>query len=429
MEIKLPFDEQLEKEILGCCMTGDPGYFVTTRSVLSPEDFHLMDHQRIFRSLCRLFDADGALDRTTVYADMRARNEPITLGYLIDLDAPTYALEKHLARAKDLSRRRMLVHRAHLLAGEAADTTTSLDDLAARAQRSIREIYGGPETGSAEEVAGIVDECGGVETMLRPKLGIYSPWQQFNHVTGGWQRGDLALIAARPSMGKTAFALNAVHYAAAKGVPSVLYSYEMSRESLLMRLVSLRTGISYRDIASGELTFMDRHSVREAIVALTDLPLRLVAASGKTVLSIRVHAERLKHKGKCGLIAVDYIGLIRGADREQNRNRELGNVCRQLKEIATQLEVPALVLAQLNRDTEKRPDKRPQMSDLRDSGELEEHADIVTLLHRPGYYNREDPALQRAAEIIVGKQRNGDTPIIPLEFERHSGRFSAPEAA
>lgn len=428
MEIKLPFDEQLEKEILGCCMTGDPGWFVTTRATLSPEDFHLMDHQRIFRSLCRLFDAGGALDRTTVYSDLRARSEPITLGYLIDLEAPTYVLDKHVIRAKDLSRRRFLVLRGHQLALDAADVTLPLDDLASRAHASIREIFGGPQLGG-EDVSGIVDELGGVEIMLRPKIGIYSPWPQFNRVTGGWQRGDLALIAARPSMGKTAFALNAVHYAAEKGIPSVLYSYEMNRESLLMRLVSLRTGISYRDIASGELTFMDRQAVREALAALCEMPIRLVGASGKTALSIRVHAERLKHQGKCELLAVDYIGLIRGADREQNRNRELGNVCRQLKEIATQLEIPALVLAQLNRDTEKRPDKRPMMSDLRDSGELEEHADVVALLHRPGYYNREDPSLRRVAEVIVGKQRNGDTPIIPLEFERESGRFSAPEAA
>src|SRR6185503_14871352 len=161
MEIKLPYDEQLEKDILGCCMTGDPGYFVSARAVLSVEDFHLMEHQRIYGSLCRLYDAGGSLDRTTVYSDMRARDLPVSLGYLVDLDAPTYALEKHLARAKDLARRRMLVCRAHVLQAEAADLTLSLDDLAARAQNSIREIYG-PVTSDAEDVASIVAEGGGL---------------------------------------------------------------------------------------------------------------------------------------------------------------------------------------------------------------------------------------------------------------------------
>lgn len=435
MEPKLPVDEQLEKDILGCCFAYDPSAMATVRSVLTPEDFSVMTHQQIFRSICRLSDSGGALDRTAVHADMNARTEPVTLGFLFDCEerGGLVILEKLLDRAKDLARRRMLMHRACQLAHDAGDLTIRLDDVASRAQASIREIYGTADQGGPEDIAAIIEQAGGIGEFLKPTRGILSPWPMVDHVTGGWQNGDLVLIGARPSMGKTALALEAVRHAAERGTPSVFYSYEMTREAVVMRLISRRTGIPFLDIRQGELNTSERRMVREAVEALGALPLRIVGASGKTVLAIRVHAERLYHQGKCGLIAVDYIGLIRGMDQRQlSRNHELGQICAQLKEIAGTLNVPMLVLSQLSRAPEGRNDKRPIMSDLRDSGDLESHADLIAFLHRPGYYNREDPSLRLVAELIISKQRNGDTPIIPLEFYRECGRFDParqPEAA
>lgn len=424
---RLPVDAELEKQILGCCFDRDTSLLLNVRSVLDAADLHIQDHQRIFGSLCRLADAGGALIWSGVYADMQARKEPITLGYLTDLEAPTYALDKLLARQKDLARRRALILRTYQLLQESADTTLPLEDIAGRLQSSVREIYSGAESVRAESVAEIVSAAGGMDKFMLPAVGILSPWPTLNDVTGGWQRGELVLIAARPSMGKTALALNVIHHAAMHGSAAIFYSFEMARESIVKRLVSLRAGISYRDLDRGELSTSERWAVREALDALYAMPLRIIGASGRTVLSIRVHAERMHHRGMCDLIAVDYIGLIRGADRAENRNRQLGDICRQLKELAAQLNIPVLVLAQLNRGTETRTDKRPMMSDLRDSGELEEHADVVELIHRPGYYKREDESLRKVAEVIIGKNRNGDTPIIPLEFAREFGRFSSPE--
>lgn len=428
MDLKLPIDEQLEKEILGCCFTEDPSMLMAVRSVLAIEDFSSQLHQRIFRSLCRLVDAGSAANWSAVASDMQARSEAVTLAFLVDMEAPTYVLEKSLVRAKDLARRRALILRTYQLFHEAGDLTIRLDDLAARAHSAIRGIYGGAETDGAEDISAIIEAAGGIGRFLEPTLGVASQWPMLDNVTGGWQRNDLILIGARPSMGKTAFALDALRYAASKGVPSVFYSYEMSRESIVIRLVSRLTGIPFIDIRRGDLNASERRAVKESVGTLGTLPLKIIGASGKSALAIRVHAERLKHKGLCDIAVVDYIGLIPSiGDHRSNRNQELGETCRQLKQMASDLGIPLLVLSQLSRAPEGRPDKRPIMSDLRDSGELESHADLISFLHRPGYYNRTDPTLVRVAELIIAKQRNGATPIIPLEFHGHCGRFDSAE--
>jgi replicative DNA helicase len=224
-------------------------------------------------------------------------------------------------------------------------------------------------------------------------------------------------------MGKTALALNAVEAAAGRGVPSAFYSLEMSRDAIVKRLISLRTGITFQDIQRGELNPSERRSLAEALGHLCSIPIHIVQSAGKTALAIRCHAERLKHQGKLKFAAIDYTGLIRGSGSYENRNLEVGDIARQLKEMAGELDIPVLLLSQLNRGPEARPDKRPVLADLRDSGELENHADLVAFLHRPGYYKRDDETLRLKAELIIAKQRNGDTPTLPLLFRRESGQF------
>jgi replicative DNA helicase len=423
----LPTDPQLEREILGSLFGEDSVPLLNARAVIAEDDFSLMDHRRIFQSLCRLADAGKPRTRTEVYADLQAAGSPVTLGLLVDLDDFAWALDRLLMRLRDLSRRRKLIFHGQQLMASAADLDVTVDDAVMAVQGGIRAVC--EDTGeqlNPEDVAAIVEGAGGLQKFLEPKRGIRSPWGQLDQATGGWQHGELILIAARPSMGKTAFALNALVHCVESRRPAVFYSFEMSKESIVRRLISLKTGITYMDLIRGNLNLSERRLVSEAMGHLTELPLRIVQASGRTVLAVRIHAERLRVRGMCDLIAVDYIGLVRGAERSSdNRNRELGQICRQLKETATGLGIPALVLSQLSRATEMRSDKKPQMSDLRDSGELEEHADVIAFLHRPGYYNREDPSLDHVAELIISKQRNGDTPVIPLEFYRQCGRFES----
>ncbi len=227
-------------------------------------------------------------------------------------------------------------------------------------------------------------------------------------------------------MGKTAFALNAAYHAALMGHNAAVYSFEMSREALLTRLVSALTRITYMDIKRDELNASERRAVADALAHLEEIPLRIFYSAGKTALAVRCHAERLKAKGRLDFFVLDYIGLVRGfGDRNMNRNQEIGEICRIFKEMAGELAVPGMVLSQLSRAPERRPDRRPVMSDLRDSGELENHADLIAFLHREGYYKRDDPTLANDAEVIVSKQRNGDVPTIHLSFCREYGRFES----
>jgi replicative DNA helicase len=420
----LPVDSELEREILGCCFAEDTSSLTEVRSVIDVADFGTEEHRRVFRSLCRLADAGEPLTWTAVFADMQARHEPMSLGALTEYTGPPWALERMLRRAKDLAQRRELIFRGRDLMHQAGDLTLPLNEVTQRTIAALQEASGVPVDSTTEDVGGIVHRAGGVDAFLAPRVGIATPWRSFDGCTGGWQKGELALIAARPSMGKTAFALNAVYHSAKHGVPAAFYSYEMPAESILRRLISLLARITYKDLERGDLNAAERRAVSEVMAQLAALPLRIVQASGKTVLAIRCHAERLRRKGLLGIAAIDYVGLIRGSGTAQNRNQELGDICRQLKEMAGELDVPLLVLSQLNRAAEGRPDKRPNMADLRDSGELENHADLIGFLFRPGYYNRQDESLRLIAELAIAKQRNGDTPTMPLVFRREYGHFA-----
>jgi replicative DNA helicase len=426
-ELNLPVDEHLEREILGACFSEDRTHLANVRAVLDPSEFSIDDNRRVFQSLCRLADAGEPLNFSRVFADMTARCQPITLSFLIELEGCAAFLSRMLPRAKDLARRRALIVRSREVMHAAADVTVPIAETAQRATAAIREAAGDSDAEEDQgDVTAIVNAAGGLSQFMAPRFGIPSPWPELDYVTGGWQKGDLILVAARPSMGKTAYCLNAAYHAATCGRHVAVYSLEMSREALVKRLVSMLSQISYTDLQRGDLNAAERRLVAEKLAHLQDLPLRIFPGAGKTVLALRCHAERLKAKGRLDFIVLDYIGLVRGfGDRNMNRTQEMGEIARQFKEMAGELQIPSMVLAQLSRASEKRSDLRPIMSDLRDSGNLEEHADLIAFLHRPGYYKRDDLSLRRTAELIVAKQRNGDTPTISLEFLREYGRFES----
>jgi replicative DNA helicase len=333
-------------------------------------------------------------------------------------------IDAYIRIVKEKANLRRIVFASRHVMNRALTAQDSANEIAASAVEVFRNVYRDPAATKAEDAAGIIREAGGIEAFLEPHPGIPTAWPSLNYVTNGWQRGELSLLAARPSIGKTAFALNAIWYAVDRGIPSVFYSYEMSRGSVLMRLISMLARVTYPDLIRGELTASERRRVADATVLIQEKPISIVAAAGKTVLGIRAHAERAKREGRLGLTAVDYIGLVRSTENLNNWTRELGLICREFKEMAGELDVPSIVLSQLSRASEKRGDPRPILSDLRDSGNLEEHADLVVMLHREGYYKRDDPSLRTHAELNIAKQRNGDTPILRLEFEREYGIFA-----
>jgi replicative DNA helicase len=274
--------------------------------------------------------------------------QPITLSHLIDYEGPGWALEKMLRRAKDLARRRTLIVRSREIMHAAAGVTVTIAETAQRAASAVREAAGDSDAEEdAGDVGAIVDGAGGLSQFMAPRIGIPSPWAEIDYVTNGWQNGDLILIAARPSMGKTAFAVNAAYHAARCGKHVAFYSFEMIRESLVKRLLSMLAKITYTDLQRGDLNAAERRLVTEKLAHLQGLPLRIFPGAGKTVLALRCHAERLKAKGRLDLLVLDYIGLVRGfGDRNLNRTQEMGEIARQLKELAGELQVPGMVLSQ-----------------------------------------------------------------------------------
>ena len=424
-----PVDVGLEQEILGACFQEDRSAIADVRAILSSEDFSLEQNRRILAALCVMADRGDALTWIGCAAELRARGVPLGISTLVEYSAEmAWALTKNIERAKEISNRRRLIETAYHLMNQAADPSLGFGECLDAGRAALNALVDGSSVVEIETVESIVQSLGGVTEFFAPRYGIRTPWNSVNEVTGGWNKGELAIVAARASMGKTSFALNAFYRAVKDRVPTVFYSCEMNQESIVKRLLSYLTGITFMDIQRAEMNASERRSVNEALAELCELPMRIVAAPGKTIGAIRNHAERLHRKGLCEFVLLDYIGLIRGGERsgDGNRNREMGGICRQLKLIAAELNIPVVVLAQLNRAVESRTDKHPTMADMRDSGELEEHADLIGLLFRPDYYNREDVNLRGQAEFIIAKQRNGGTPVIPLKFDYHSGGFSDP---
>ena len=282
-----------------------------------------------------------------------------------------------------------------------------------------------PPDESAETIAEIIAEEGGVDAFFAGTKGLSSPWSNVDYYTGGWKPGELSVVAARPSMGKTAFGVNAAWHAAKRNVPVNFYTLEMDKRAITLRFISLLTGITFNDLDQGQLTKVERGLVSEALTAIQDTPLRIIRATKKSVMAIRSHLERSKLKRDTRFSVVDYLGRFIQAGSDRNRAHELGAICSELKAMAIDTGTAMLLLCQLNRQLEGRPDKHPSLSDLRDSGEIEEHADIVAFIHRPEYFNRDDASLKFKAEFIIGKNRNGQTRTLDLHYQEHCGKFSA----
>lgn len=428
----LPANIDAEKFILGSILLDD-SRFIDVAGVIVADDFALEKHRRIFQRMCEMRDRGEHIDRVTLANELLRREELQSidgLGYLISLDDGLPRLSNiesyvRIVREKAILRKlavfsQHMMNRA-LVAEE--EPLTIIED----SKLKLSHLYdSSADTDAAETPLEIVSGAGGVNQFFAPEKGVPSPWDSVDFVTGGWQKGELILIGARPSMGKTAFLLNVAWEAAFKQkIPTVIYSFEMTQKSLIRRFISYLSGIPYQDIQQMNLSADQRSECRYRLEQINQSALRVIAASGKSIMAIRSHAERLRSKDQAGFIGIDYIGLMRSgvAKAGTNRNQELGEIARTLKNMAMDLEIPVVCLSQLNRALESRTDKRPSMGDLRDSGEIEEHADLIAFLHRPGYYKRDDPSLQRIAELIIAKQRNGDTPLIPMTFDRVCGRF------
>jgi replicative DNA helicase len=288
---------------------------------------------------------------------------------------------------------------------------------------SIREQRSPSQAHKLEDLAPVeVQRLERIYETRSAVLGIPSGFADLDALTAGWQPGDLILLAARPSMGKTACALNMAFHAAQKGTPTLFISLEQPKEQLTQRQIAASGGVNAWRLRSGKLRVDDWPMVIEGAAQTYGIPLWIVDAPAMTLLDIRSQARRLKRKEGAGLILVDYLQLIKDP-RARSREQEVGNISRGLKALAKELCIPVIALAQLNREVEKRPNKRPQLSDLRESGSLEQDADLVIFLYRDEVYNENSPD-KGLAEVNIAKQRNGPTGWIKLVYRKEVMQFA-----
>jgi len=433
MSDRLPHEPDAERAVLGAVLL-DPGALLQVLEKLRGGEFYLESHRIVFTACADLHQEGRAADLLTVTNHLREQGLLERVGgasYLSSLvDAlPDVANVTHYAEiVHDKFVKRQLIATAQRIL-----TTCSLDQGGAReaveiAQRDVYRIAEDTLTGGLIHIRGIAElELKNLEesrTTHSTLTGTDTGFVRLNELTSGLQRKDLVILAARPSMGKTSLGLNICAHAALRGGKKVaIFSLEMASEQLVRRLLAAEARVDQRRLATGYLAKSDWPKLTMAAQALQDVNIWIDDSPGATVLELSAKARRLKQEQGLDLVMVDYMQLMSGGTRYNSRHEEVSAISRGLKAIAKELDVPMLVLSQLSRQPERRGgDHRPQLSDLRESGSIEQDADVVMFIVRPAMYDpdTEDP---RKAELIIAKQRNGPTGEIDLVFQNEYTRF------
>ncbi len=441
----MPASIDAERSILGAILLENSHYNEAAEKI-SSDDFALESHRRIFQRMAELIDNGRPVDIVTLVDELSRRKEVEAVGGVAYLASLTEGLprrisiEEYVRIVKDKSMLRQLINVASLAMTEASDQTDNALDVLNRAESALLDVSDRGITRGFEDVHTIVrDSFGTVDSIWSHKhevTGLATHFKKFDEMTSGLQPDELVIIAARPSMGKTAWAVNIAQNAAIKSGKVVgIFSLEMSKESLLRRMLASEAFVGMRKIQTGFVSREDKEKLFEAAGRLTESKLHIDDTPGISLAEMRAKARRLKQKmGALDLIVVDYLQLMSGSTpgsnkRHENRTQEVAAVSRGLKALAKELHVPVIALSQLSRASEQRGgDKKPMLSDLRESGSIEQDADVVAFIHRESYYNKdengdEDPESKGKAEIIIAKQRNGPTGSVMLAYLSEFTRF------
>jgi replicative DNA helicase len=400
-----------------------------------PDDFYREAHRRIFRSMMQLAERNEPVDLVTLSETLRQRGELQDVGgaaYLADLveRVPTAANVTHYARiVREKAILRSLISTATEIAGRGYEDTHDVKDLLDRAEQSIfaiseREVK--PAFVRMDRL--MVDTFNLVERLSKQKqavTGVTTGFVDLDRLTAGLQPSDLVIIAARPSMGKTAFALNIAANAALRAQTGVaVFSLEMSKEQLALRMLCCEARVDLARVRTGHLAPGELNELAQCAHVLMEAPVYIDDTPAITVLELRAKARRLWRdpQSKLGLIVVDYLQLMRSSEGKDSREQEISEISRSLKALAKELHVPVIALSQLNRQVENRTPPVPRLSDLRESGAIEQDADVIAFIYREEAYNEESER-KGLADIIVAKQRNGPVGKVELAFLREYTRF------
>jgi replicative DNA helicase len=431
---QLPFNVDAERAILGAVLL-DREALGIARERLEGREFHRKEHRLIYQVMCRLYEADQAIDPITVSEALERDGTLADAGgidYLTDLGAMVATAANvsfHADIVKDKGILRELIHASTLIASEAYEGTGETAEILDRAQNRIFTIGEQTHKGGFEGVEEIVTPTyKAIEEAYRLKsdvTGLRTGFKKLDHKLSGLQRSDLLILAGRPSMGKTSLALNAAYNIALKEEVGVaIFSLEMSKQQLVMRLLSSMTGFNLHNLRRGKIQSRDFPRLTDACDLLSRQPIFIDDTGGMSVLEMKSKARRLKQQHGIGLVIIDYLQLMISHARFENRQQEISQISRSLKSMAKDLDVPILALSQLSRAVESRSEHRPMLSDLRESGSLEQDADVVLFIYRESVYKPEDTSIANDATVIIGKQRNGPIGDVALHFSREYTRFA-----
>lgn len=401
--------------------------------ILRPEHFYSDIHGLIYSAILRLHDATIKVDAVTLAEELDKRNQLEDIGgvpYLGEIleAVPHAAHAKYYAEiVRDKWIQRSLTNVCTDVLRDCYEGADDTGDVLQRAERGIFEIMENQETGQKLAMEDIMmATLDRINTRMGREgtiSGLPTGFMDLDRQTNGFQPSELIILAARPSMGKTAFVCNIAEWCASVGeTTTLIFSLEQSKLELAERFLCIRAKLDGHRLRKGQLEPDERHALLEASSELSRLPLFIDDQPGRTVGQIAAICRRLKRRNNLGLVVIDYLQLIEPEDKRANREQQIAQITRRLKGIAKENDLPLIALSQLNRGVELREDKRPRLADLRESGAIEQDADIVMFLHRPDAYNPEDrPGL---AEVVVAKHRSGPTGIVNLQWRRESMRFT-----
>jgi replicative DNA helicase len=429
-----PHSIEAEQSVLGGLMLNNEAWFDLVE-IMSAKDLYRTQHQIIFEAMMRLANNDEPLDAITVAEALRSQgllDKAGDISYLAELAEATPGASNVLAYAKIVRERsvmRQLIGAANKIADAAfSPDGRDSDELVEIAERSVFEISENrSRDGGPEKIAPLLQKAiEKVEFLYNTKgaiTGVATGFTDLDAKTAGLQKSDLVIVAARPSMGKTAFAVNMIEHAVMSGGATLLFSMEMPAEQIIMRMLSSLGRIDQTRLRTGELKDDDWSRFTGAVSQLRDKRLYVDDTPALTPGEVRSRSRRVAREcGGLDMIVVDYLQLMRTADKAESRTSEISEISRSLKALAKEMRCPVMALSQLNRALESRPDKRPMNSDLRESGAIEQDADVILFIYRDEVYN-EDSEDKGVAEIIIGKQRNGPIGKIRLSFIGNLTKF------
>jgi replicative DNA helicase len=431
-----PHDLDAERAVLGAILLEGRETLPRVIEVLRPSDFYTEAHRAIFDAMLQLFDRGEPVDVITLTEQLRRNDHlqpvggPAAVALLVEQASIAVHLMAYAAIVRDKAVLREMIQTATQVITEAFEAKDDVQVLVDEVERRIFSLAERRLQGNAVPVKQILKNTFEYIERLYERqehvTGLATGLERLNEWTAGFQPSDLILIAGRPSMGKTAFALSIAQFVGIKvRVPVLILSLEMSAQQLVQRMLSSEGRVDSLAVRTGRLHPSDWARLTAAAGRLSEAPVFIDDTAGLSVLEVRAKARRMKAEHGLGLLIIDYLQLMRGRRESESRQQEISEISRSLKALAKELHVPVVALSQLSRAIEARGDNTPRLSDLRESGALEQDADVIIFLHRPSFYAKDGTAedARKTAEIHIGKQRNGPTGKFEVSFLTEYGRF------